>query len=112
MVHDYVNPAGWSKQNAFLDTDVRLLRRSSRRSCAGQPEAGMPQSGEAWNETVKINSWLENHVGWPPLCNVLGAMRKRLLDATTRVKEVKEFPIGVIGRGLRAEYAECAGCFK
>ena len=31
----------------------------------------MPQPGEAWIETVKINGWLENRVGWPLLCNDL-----------------------------------------
>ena len=57
----------------------------------------MPQPGEARIETLKINSWLMIHAGWPLLCTVLRAMRNRLSDATTRVKEVREFPIGVIG---------------
>ena len=39
-------------------------------------------------------------------------MRKRLSDATTRGKEVREFPIGVSGRRLRVSYAKCAGCFE
>lgn len=94
MVHDYVNPSRWSKQNAFLDTDVRLLRRSRRRKCGLFSEVRMPQPGEAGIESVKINSWLENRGNWPLLCNGFGAMRKGLLDATTRVKEVREFPIG------------------
>ena len=62
-------------------------------------EACTPQPGVARIETVRINSRLENHAGWPLLCNVLCAMRRRLSNATTRVKEVREFPIGVIGRG-------------
>ena len=98
MVHDYVNPARWSKQNAFLEpsrpmtggqdhgsfrhTDVRLLRRIGRRRRGLFPEVRMPQPGETRIETLKINSWLKNHAGWPLRCIVLLAMRTRLSAAT------------------------------
>jgi hypothetical protein len=72
----------------------------------------MPHPGEAKIETISINSWLENHVSWPLLCIVPSAMRTRLSGATTRVKEVREFPIGVVGRGLKVGYAEYARCFE
>lgn len=31
----------------------------------------MPQPGETRTATVKINSRLENHAGWPLLCTVV-----------------------------------------
>jgi len=52
----------------------------------------MPQSGEAGIETVKINSWLKNHAGWPLRCIVLLAMRTRLSAATTRGEGGEEIP--------------------
>jgi hypothetical protein len=39
-------------------------------------------------------------------------MRIRLSDATTRVKEVREFPIEVIGRPMRVGCVEGARSFK
>jgi hypothetical protein len=71
MVHDYVNLARWSKQNAFLDRNVRLLYRSRGRQCGLFPEVCTPQPGKACIETVKVNSWLENRGGWSLLCNAL-----------------------------------------
>jgi len=68
----------------------------------------MPQPGEARIETVKINGWLEGHAGWPLLCTVLRAMRTRLSDVTTRVKEVREFPVGDDRSRMRVGRAECA----
>ena len=50
---------------------------------------------------MKENSELVKWYGWPSLCIVLCAMRKPLSDATTRVKEVREFPIDVVSRRVR-----------
>jgi hypothetical protein len=71
MVHDYVNPRRWSKQNAFLDMEVRLVRRIRGRKCELFSEVCMPQPGDAGIETIKVNSWLENRAGWSLLCNAL-----------------------------------------
>ena len=40
------------------------------------------------------------------------AMRTRLSDATTRVKEVREFPMECDQLRMRVGEAECAGLFK
>jgi hypothetical protein len=60
----------------------------------------MPQPRDWDIEMIQINNWLGKCRRWPLLCNVLWAMRTVLSDATTRMKEVREFPIGVIGRRL------------
>jgi len=71
MVHDYVNPAGWSKQNTILDTGVRPLCRSKRRSCGLFPEASPPQPTDPNIKMTQNNNWLEENEGWPLDCNGL-----------------------------------------
>ena len=45
------------------------------------------------------------------LATPLWSMHERLLDATTRVKEVREFPVCATGRVLKAEGQKlCQGC--
>ena len=71
-------------------------------------EVRMPHPRDPSIGVIQINNWLGKSRHWSLLCSVLGTMRTGPSAVTTRVKEVREFPIGVVGHGLRAEDAESA----
>lgn len=94
---------------------VRKLRLEGRKYtavCDSAPAVRPPQRYGRGIQKSHAYGDLHGMAYWQLLCNVCEQCGHGYQMRQPGAKEVRDFPIGVSRRCLRAECAECAGCFK